>query len=169
VRIERQVNYGNVGPYRDPALPPDDAYLFNPDIQRNVYDRAKEISNHYGYDFYFNADGFCVIGARNNPVAFQLMTRSGDYMTVTDGEHEMVHPSAVGARYFYRTFLDSNWTRTIQGKFSRLDLYMGVGPDPLTGYNGGIIKVLVERQVAPGVYETVSGFPSAITSFLDID
>lgn len=70
IYVQRQANYGNVGLQRQDALPPDEVYLYRPEITRRLLDRARELTEAYGYDFRFNVDGQAVIGARNNPTVF---------------------------------------------------------------------------------------------------
>lgn len=144
-RLERQSNYGNVPPLAKDYVPVDDAYLFRPEVTRRVYDEVKEIADHYGFDFFFDAYGQAVLNARNNPVYFQYMTLSGQYMALDeDNLDQKVHPSAVGGRYFYKKHSQGGWARVIEGHFSRLDLYVGIGLDPVSGLNGGKFYVLIE-------------------------
>jgi hypothetical protein len=68
--LPRQPNYGNAGLLRSERLPPDDPYLIGAEVSERLLDRLYSIVHQYGYDFYFNAHGMAVIGARNNPDKF---------------------------------------------------------------------------------------------------
>jgi hypothetical protein len=64
LQIERQIQYGNVGLTRQEELPPDDEYLFSPEITNRLYDRVTELAEHHGYDFRFNAEGQALLRTR---------------------------------------------------------------------------------------------------------
>jgi hypothetical protein len=143
VYMERQSNYGNVPPIYKDYLPKDDPYLFPPQVTQRLYDRAKTLSDHYGYDLYFNAGGQLVLTGRNNPMYFQFLTKSGPYSTNSTAS-QVVNTSAVGGVTYEREHTGGAWSKVIAGRFSRLDLYAGIG---LTkeGLNGGRIQVTTER------------------------
>src|SRR5690606_26618040 len=78
VQMEKPTNYGNVGHFKKDYLPDDDEYLFVPEVTRTLYDRARELVDHYGYDFYTHPNGQLVLTGRNNPTRFEFFTNIGD-------------------------------------------------------------------------------------------
>lgn len=154
ILIERNANYGNIPPLNNEALPVDDPYLFGPQVTQRIFDRVKQLTDHYGFDFFFNPEGRAVLTGRNNPVYFQYGTTTGTYMTpAVEGGDQFVNVSAVGGIYFKKrhgAVGGNTWTRVITGKFSRLDLYTALGVDPTTGHNGGKINVQIEVNDGAG-------------------
>lgn len=167
IPLERNPNYGNVLPLKKDYLPDDDKYLFAPDVTLRLYDRAKALTDHFGYLFYFNALGQCVLTGRNNPVYFQQATQSGTYLTTTNGQDQTVNVSAVGGISFKKQDSAGAWTRVLEGHFSRLDLYVGIGRDATTGFNGGLVNVLIEVNDGAGNWTTVS--TSQVSTYADLD
>lgn len=145
ISLERQSNYGNVAPFKKDYLPNDDEYLFSPDVNQRVYDRAISLADHYGYDFGTNAEGQFLLGGRNNPMYFQYATKRGSYnTTLTEGADQKVVVPAVGGITLARKHSEgTTWSRTVEGRFSRVDLYAGVGVNA-DGLNGGKLSVVVE-------------------------
>lgn len=166
VRLERNTNYGNVPPLKNPHMPDDDEYLFRSEVTRRLYDRILELVDHYGYDFHFAEDGFAVLGGRNNPTAFQYMTKDGEYAQGLSDNKQKVAASAVGGIYLYQQHSDGPWSQTIEGYFSRLDLYTGIGIDPTTSLNGGRLAVTVEVHNGTS-WTVVPGYPTEISTFAD--
>lgn len=145
VQLERQANYGNIPPLQKDYLLRDDPYLFVADVTKRLWDRAIQLAEHFGYDFSFDAEGQAVLAGRNNPTFFQYMTEVGPYMDPANndsgGAAQRVVVSAVGGVILQGTNTNP-WIRVIEGHFSRLDLYVGVGR--ISGLNGGLITVEVE-------------------------
>jgi hypothetical protein len=160
VRLERNSEYGNVGVLTKDYLPKDEPYLFPPQVTQRVYDRIRALVDHYGYDFFFNGEGQCVLTGRNNPAGFQYLTQSGKYGTFTDAD-QRVTVDAVGGLVYERLHSAGAWSKVIEGDFSRLDLYAGVGEKD--GLNGGKLAVQIEVRTAPDTWETVS--TSEITTY----
>lgn len=154
VYIERQSNYGNVGLLFKDYLPKDDEYLFKSEVTERLLDRAHKLANHYGYDFQFNADGQASIIARNNPVSFT-------YASTLAAADERVNPAAVGGRYLYKRHSVNGAAQVLQTTAfcSRMDLYVGVGPDALTAFNGGKLSILVEYRNISNGWTAQSGYP----------
>lgn len=150
VQIERNTEYGNVGVMRKDYLPDDAKYLFVPEITNRVYDKALEIADHYGLDFFFNAEGQAVLRLRNNPNAFVYGAGEGIFGTISvtntnlSDSDLLIHPSAVGAKITKRLNNQAAFSKVITGTFSRLDLYTGIGQGE-DDLNGGIYNVVVER------------------------
>jgi hypothetical protein len=156
VTLERQANYGNVPPLQKDYLPKDDAYLFNPEVAQTLYDRAHTILEQYGYDFSTTPTGQLAVTGRNNPTYFQSLAQDGVYGGGLTEADPRVSVAAVGGVVFQR-LNGQSWSRTVQGHFSRADLYVGVGADT-NGRNGGRISVTVERHLPGDVWETVRSF-----------
>lgn len=70
VTLPRNRNYGNLGLLYNERLPSDDPYLHPAEVSERLLDRALELADKYGYDFFFDAEGQAVLGARNNPTQF---------------------------------------------------------------------------------------------------
>lgn len=170
--LQRQPNYGNHGLLRREFLPPDDAYLYGIELTERLYDRVIALAHQYGYDFFFNAEGQAVLGARNNPVSFTSCMPPAVPLP-TEGR---VSPASVGGTYLRRTHSDDAWSFTHQGQFSRLDLYTGGGyeenPDGTPGLNGGRLEVKVRRReggdwvAVPELTRVVSTYLAAPEGFL---
>jgi hypothetical protein len=73
IRLERRSRYGNVGPGRRDTLPADEPYIFQSDISQRLYDRARSLAEHLGYDFGFDGLGSAYILPRNNPSRFEVI------------------------------------------------------------------------------------------------
>lgn len=73
--LERQVRYGNAKRAFEEGKAPDDSYLFKPEVSRDTWQQAREITDRYGYDLAFDETGAVVMGPRNNP------HRAYDYLT----------------------------------------------------------------------------------------
>lgn len=157
ILIERNANYGNVPPLNKDALPTDDAYLFVPDVQQRLFDRLKTITDHYGYDFFFNGEGRAVLTGRNNPIAFQYATRNGAYTSGINEAQYNVNINAVGGVYLQKQHsIDGvTWSRVIEGTFSRVDLYCGLGIPKNSTLNGGLLNVKVEVSDGAGGFTVV--------------
>lgn len=155
ITLERQTNYGNVPPLQKDYLPKDDTYLFPPQVTSRLYDRLRQIVDHYGYDFYFNAEGKAVLTGRNNAIYFQYLTQNGAYATGLSTANQVARVSAVGGIVFDMKHSQGGWTRAVEGKFSRLDLYYGIGKNKASGLNGGKITYTVERRNPDGSYSVV--------------
>lgn len=155
LQLDRNTNYGNVPPLVRDFLPPDDAYLFPPDVTQRLYDRARAVVENFGYDFFFNAEGQCVLTGRNNPTFFQFATVPGTYAATAPATHQRVAVGAVGGIYHGITHAaGTGWNRVIEGRFARLDLYVGVGENA-DGLNGGRLSVTVQRTDGSGGWVTV--------------
>lgn len=161
IALERQANYGNVSPLKKDYLPKDDPYLFTPQVTQRLFDRLRTLVEHYGYDFHFDAEGQAVLAGRNNPTAFQYCTENGPYSTTMGSLTPNVNVSAIGGTYFQRASTDGAWTRVIEGRFARADLYTGIARD------GGRINVLIERNDPVLGWVTVS--TSVLSTYADTD
>jgi hypothetical protein len=156
LQLERNANYGNVPPLTKDFLPPDDEYLYPPEVTGRLYDRARAVVELFGYDLFFNADGQWVLTGRNNATAFQYATVPGAYSASADDTHQQVNVGAVGGVYHgVKHSVQPVWSRVIQGHFARLDLYAGVGINE-DGVNGGRFSVLIERDNGAGGWTTMS-------------
>lgn len=155
VVLERQSNYGNVSPLQKDYLPKDDAYLFPPSVTQRVWDRLKSLTDHYGYDFFFNTEGRAVLQGRNNATGFQYMTQPGAYGTYPVSQYQQTEVDAVGGIALVRQDTDAAWSRQFSAKCSRVDLYVGIGAND-SGLNGGKLSVLIEKKLANGTYTPVS-------------
>lgn len=66
IRIERPVHYGNAGAGYDSAFAADDEYLFKPENTKDIWSACRELVDRYGYDFWFDKYGVCVLKPANN-------------------------------------------------------------------------------------------------------
>jgi hypothetical protein len=145
ISLERQSNYGNVPPVYTDSKAKDDPYLFGPQVTQRLYDRVKSLTEHFGYDCHFNAEGQLVLSGRNNPIYFQYFTKNGTY-SVNSPTGRQTRTAAVGGEIFERQHSQGAWSKQITGYFSRLDLYVGIGQSR-TGLNGGKLQIRTERRV----------------------
>jgi hypothetical protein len=167
IQLDRQPNYGNVPPLAVESLPPDDPYLFVPQVTNRLYDRLSTIADSFGYDFLFNSEGQAVFAGRNNPIYFQYATKSGLYQTLgTEGVDQLVYPTAVGGIVQVQTDTSAGFSDQISGHFSRVDLYVGVGRDA-ANLNGGKLNVLVERSNGVGGWLEVLN--TVYSTWVDVD
>lgn len=67
LRLARAVHYGNYGAaFRETRLP-DDEYIFKPEPTQELWARATDFSDRYGYDLIVDQAGHLVLRAVNNP------------------------------------------------------------------------------------------------------
>lgn len=94
IRLDRPTHYGNYGRAYNPNIDPDDEYMFRPENTREIWQRARELTDKYGYDLRFDEFGDLVLRSRNNPQAVVDITSigsagkaptawAGSYRTVT--------------------------------------------------------------------------------------
>jgi hypothetical protein len=159
ITVQRNIHYGNVGPLRSDLLLKDDEYLYSAKVSERLYDQVAELANRYGYDFYFDALGQAVIGARNNPQSFQFLS--------TVGPTQAINPAAIGGR-FYRNLTSASWTKQFSSSCSRIDLIVGLGEESIGGLNGGVFQVDIEVHTATGAWEAVPGQSKTISTFLPV-
>ena len=173
IRLEKNSAYGNVGIFKKDWLPDDAEYLYKPEITRRCYDQAVGLAEHYGYNLVFDPLGRLYLRAGNNPDEFFTAEDavSGGYTstqisastTGTWGSTQK-HAATIGGTYMYQDTLDT-FTVVIEGYLSRLDLYAGIGHDPATGNNGGVIDYDVE--VWNGSSFVSAGISGSISTYLE--
>jgi len=145
VLIERQVNYGNTGPGRDASLPTDDPYLYAPEVTRRLYDRIRQLTDQYGYDFRTTATGQLVLRGTNTPTHWQSMVAVGpfgDLSTPTTSAQHKIQVAAIGGTVF-EAQEGNTFTKTIEGYCSKVSLVVGVGQRGTS--NGGRLTAVVQR------------------------
>jgi hypothetical protein len=97
IRLERPVHYGNSGVAFSELKPVDDKYVFRVEASKEVWNRVREITDRYGYEFHFDEVGAAVLEPRQNPCQVYDVTASDG------GGTEEVHPAAFDATYMQYT------------------------------------------------------------------
>jgi hypothetical protein len=123
LRVERPVHYGNVGDAFTDVEPVDDPYKFPPENLRELWYRARDITDRYGYDLRFNSQGNVVLSTRANPsyaYDFALSNTGGVGSLKT-------HPSAFEGTYIELSGIQAPVV-TIQCTGARIDLALPRGP-----------------------------------------
>lgn len=157
IKLERNANYGNVGPLSKDYLPDDEEYLYPPELTRRNYDQATEKAEHYGYNFLFDPLGRAYLRPGNNPDEFFTMldVDTGGYSSTqitsatTTGTwgSPVTEPEALSAQYMFQDTADV-FTVVVEGYFGRLDLYASIG-GPNNG-NGGVLDYQVDVHNGTG-------------------
>jgi hypothetical protein len=118
VRLPRPVNYGNVGLSFTENRPFDDPYLFQVEPTKDLWARARELSDRLGYTCRFDAAGAAVLYPAASP-SFVADLTSAD---VTQGAvTTVINPAAYGAKYLQ---VAANQAVTLQKvvRASRIDV-----------------------------------------------
>lgn len=122
LRLDRPVHYGNAGIGFDEALPADDAYIFKPDVVKEVWNRCQELCDRIGYDLRFDEFGDAVMRPRNNPhFLYDLAATDVTVGTATT----KTKPSAFGAKYLEFTAA-ATVVKSVTG--ARIDIVLPIGP-----------------------------------------
>ena len=175
IKLERNANYGNVGPLKKDWLPDDSEYLYVPEITRRCYDQATELAEHYGYNFIFDPLGRAYLRAGNNPDEFFTVEDADDggytsdqiVSATTTGTWgtAVTEPEALTAQYMFQDTADT-FTIVVEGFFGRLDLYASIGGG--TNTNGGVLDFDVEvwdgAWISAGVSGSISMYNAANTT-----
>lgn len=161
VTLQRQVNYGNLGPIKKSYLNDDDEYLFASKVSERLLDTVTQITSHFGYDFFFDAAGQATLGSRNNPQSWEYFADIGDGDLLTT-------PSAVGGRYASNSSTGA-WTKTITAFCSRIDIFTGIGAivesDGLRTTNGGRFQVTVDRHELSNAWTALTGETKVFSTY----
>jgi hypothetical protein len=144
IRLGRPVHYGNYGQAYTELLPVDDEYLFPPVNTKDVYGRAQDLCDKYGYALEFDGAGHAVLQKVNAPtIAVDL-----DASDATLGTNRAT-PEAYGG-----TYVEVLNTGTVQKtiRAARVDLVVGrfVG--------AGTVSYSVARASNPGTPISTGSF-----------
>lgn len=147
LRLERPVHYGNDGSGFSDLVPVDDAYKFPPENLKELWYRARDLADRYGYDLRFNALGNVSLSTRANP----CFVYDADITNATNSAASLkTHPSAFSGTYIELSGTQApTVTFTVTG--ARIDLALPRGPSL-----GGWSSIVVTRVSDGVVMETLA-------------
>lgn len=122
LRMDRPVHYGNANIGFDESIPSDDAYLFKPEVTKEVWNRMREMSERLGYELRFDEFGDAVLRPRNNPATVYDIA-AGD---CTGSPTVKTNPSAYAAQFLEWTTAAPSFKKDVSA--ARIDVAMPLGP-----------------------------------------
>lgn len=123
--LERNLRYGNAGAAFVEAQPTDEAYIFPPENTREIWARARDISDRYGYELSFDEYGHLVLQPRNAPHQRVDFTPT-DFSTVPVGLATLPNVAAYGGTYL--TWTSGSFTASKTVAAARVDVVFPRGP-----------------------------------------